>query len=158
MNLPLTTSPPPLPASLASDSYPPGFSKTTQELARSLLHPLKPDTDVETTWLNYRDSKVAADDGANIHSVPLISSPVEHFTGLLNWTDNDVQGLYPTPSPTSQTPAIQPLGRAAIVDFYTRVSQQLEQFYSQKLADYWAVATPDGKPGATGIWPSRSSV
>ncbi|POR63084.1 dermonecrotic toxin domain-containing protein [Pseudomonas syringae] len=145
MNLPLTTSPPPLPASLASDSYPPGFSKTTQELARSLLHPLKPDLDVETTWLTYRDSKVAADDGANIHSVPLISSLVEHFTGLLNWTDNDVQGLYPTPSSTSQTPAIQPLGRAAIVDFYTRVSQQLEQFYSQKLADYWAVATPDGE-------------
>ncbi|KPC35531.1 Uncharacterized protein ABJ99_3941 [Pseudomonas syringae pv. cilantro] len=145
MNLPLTTSTPPLPASLASDTYPPDFSKTTQELARSLLHPLKPDLNVETTWLTYRDSKVAPDDGANIHSVPLITSLVEHFTGRLNWTDNDVQGLYPSPSSTSQTPIIQPLGRAAVTDFYTRVSQQLEQFYSQKLADYWSVATPDGE-------------
>lgn len=107
--------------------------------------PLKPELDVQTTWLTYLDSKEIPDEGANIHSVPLIPSLIEHFTGLLNWTDHDVQGLYPTPSSTSQTPAIQPLGRAAIATFYTRVSQQLEQFYSQKLADYWSIATSDGE-------------
>ncbi|MDU8499361.1 hypothetical protein RYB01_09205 [Pseudomonas syringae] len=145
MNLPLITSTPPPRSLLASDTYPPGFSKATQELASTLLYPLQPEMDVQTTWLTYRDSKEVPDEGANIHSVPLIPSLVEHFTGLLNWSDNDVQGLYPTPSSTSQTPAIHPLGRAAIATFYTQVSQQLEQFYSQKLADYWSVAAPDGE-------------
>ncbi|WP_460383482.1 dermonecrotic toxin domain-containing protein [Pseudomonas amygdali] len=145
MNLPLITSAPPPQRSLASDTYPPGFSKATQELASTLLSPLKPELDVQTTWLTYLDSKEIPDKGANIHSVPLIPSLIEHFTGLLNWTDHDVQGLYPTPSSTSQTPAIQPLGRAAIATFYTQVSQQLEQFYSQKLADYWSIATSDGE-------------
>lgn len=155
MNLPLTTSAPPLPASLASDTYPPDFSKTTQELARDLLHPLKPELDVETTWLTYRDSEVEFDHGRNIHRVPLIPGLIEYFTGHLQWIDNDVVALHPpldarSPTPDTQQPdieppAIKPLGRAATVAFFTQVSEQLEQRYTAKLADYWSTATLNGE-------------
>ncbi|SFH77760.1 hypothetical protein SAMN05444062_1133 [Pseudomonas syringae] len=155
MTLPRTAPTQALNASLASDTYPPDFSKTTQELARTLLHPLKPELDVETTWLTYRDSEVEFDHGSNIHRVPLIPGLIEYFTGHLQWIDNDVVALHPpldTPSPTPDTqqpdvkpPAIQPLGRAATVTFFTEVSEQLEQCYTQNLADYWSTATLDGE-------------
>ncbi|MCK9707309.1 dermonecrotic toxin domain-containing protein [Pseudomonas syringae] len=155
MTLPLTASTQALNASLASDTYPPDFSKTTQELARTLLHPLKPELDVETTWLTYRDNEVGFDHGSNIHRVPLIPGLIEYFTGHLQWIDNDVVALHPpldTPSPTPDTQqpdvkplAIQPLGRAATVTFFTQVSEQLEQCYTRNLADYWSTATLDGE-------------
>ncbi len=117
--------------------------------------PLKPELDVETTWLTYRDSEVEFDHGSNIHRVPLIPGLIEYFTGHLQWIDNDVVALHPpldTPSPTPDTqqpdvkpPAIQPLGRAATVTFFTEVSEQLEQCYTQNLADYWSTATLDGE-------------
>ncbi|POP77323.1 dermonecrotic toxin domain-containing protein [Pseudomonas syringae] len=143
MNLPLTASPPLPDNPPASDTYPPAFSQVTQDLARDLLHRLIPGLDVQTTSLSYRDSQAASDDGGNIINAPLISSVVEYFTGHLNWAHSDVQGLYPSPSSTSQTPAIPLLDGAATTLFYNQISQQLEPFYRQKLADYWSAA-PDG--------------
>ncbi|WP_214347656.1 dermonecrotic toxin domain-containing protein [Pseudomonas congelans] len=144
MNLPLTASPPQPDNPPASDTYPPTFSQVTQELARDLLRAFKPDLDVQTTLLSYRDSQTASDGGGNIINAPLISSLVEYFTGHLNWAHSDVQGLYPPPSSTSQTPAIPLLDGASTTLFYNQISQQLAPFYSQKLADYWDAAPVGG--------------
>ncbi|WP_439865913.1 dermonecrotic toxin domain-containing protein [Pseudomonas syringae] len=143
MNLPLTASPPLPDNPPASETYPPTFSKVTLELARDLLHRLIPELDVQTTSLSYRDSQAASDDG-NLINAPLIPSLVEYFTGHLNWAHSDVQGLYPSPSSTSQTPAIPLLDGAATTLFYNQIDQQLEPFYRQKLADYWSAATDGG--------------
>ncbi|WP_439850468.1 dermonecrotic toxin domain-containing protein [Pseudomonas syringae] len=143
MNLPLTASPPLPDNPPASETYPPTFSQVTLELARDLLHRLIPELDVQTTSLSYRDSQAASDDG-NLINAPLIPSLVEYFTGHLNWAHSDVQGLYPSPSSTSQTPAIPLLDGAATTLFYNQINQQLEPFYRQKLADYWSAATDGG--------------
>lgn len=144
MNLPLTASPPLPDNPPASDTYPPTFSQVTQELARDLLNRLIPGLDVQTTSLSYRDSQAASDDGGNLINAPLIRSLVEYFTGHLNWAHSDVQGLYASPSSTSQTPAIPLLDGAATSLFYNQISQQLEPFYRQKLADYWSAASDGG--------------
>ncbi|WP_024672825.1 dermonecrotic toxin domain-containing protein [Pseudomonas syringae] len=143
MNLPLTASPQLPDNPPASETYPPTFSQVTLELARDLLHRLIPELDVQTTSLSYRDSQAASDDG-NLINAPLIPSLVEYFTGHLNWAHSDVQGLYPSPSSTSQTPAIPLLDGAATTLFYNQINQQLEPFYRQKLADYWSAATDGG--------------
>ncbi|KPW18810.1 Uncharacterized protein ALO83_00222 [Pseudomonas cannabina pv. alisalensis] len=145
MNASLIEHAPPVPHPIDNDIYPPDLGETTRQLTHDLLKQIKPELDIRTTWLAYRDSTLPPDAENRVHSAPMISSLIEHFTGHLSWTDNEVQGLYPEPLATAPTPVIEPLGRAAILTLFDQVSQQLEPLYRQKLADYWGAALPAGK-------------
>ncbi|WP_459200081.1 dermonecrotic toxin domain-containing protein [Pseudomonas tremae] len=145
MNATLPTPPDPLKKPPDSETCLPDLAETVGELVHEALRMVKPDLNVHAAWLAYRDSRLPPDADDNVHSAPLIASLIEHFTGKLSWNDNEVQGIYPTPSVSTQTLVIEPLGRTAILTLYAHVRQQLEKRYSQKLADYWAAALPDGK-------------
>ncbi|RMP25098.1 hypothetical protein ALQ27_02893 [Pseudomonas syringae pv. delphinii] len=155
MNATLTTHEHPVEKPSDSDTYPPTLSETVRELAHELLRTVKPELNIQTTWLAYRDSTLPPDAEPNRHSAPLIDSLIEHFTERLTWTNNEVLGFYPSPAATALTPAIEPLGRAAILTLYAQVNQQLEQRHSQKLADYWAVELPDGKTRSSALLADR---
>ncbi|EPN22194.1 hypothetical protein A249_00855 [Pseudomonas syringae pv. actinidiae ICMP 18804] len=155
MNATLTTHEHPVERPSDSDTYPPTLSETVRELAHELLRTVKPGLNIQTTWLAYRDSTLPPDAEPNRHSAPLIDSLIEYFTGCLTWTSNEVLGFYPSPATTALTPAIEPLGRAAILTLYAQVNQQLEQRHSQKLADYWAVELPDGKTRSSALLADR---
>lgn len=145
MNATLDTSPQSAQPTPDSSTYPPTLSDTVRELALELLRTVKPELDVQTTWLAYRDSTLPPDAEDSVYSAPLIASLIEHFTGRLSWNDNEVQGFYPTPSPSAQTFVINPLPRTAILTLFAEVNEQLEQRYTRELADYWGAALQDGK-------------
>jgi hypothetical protein len=131
-----------------NDLYPPSFAEVTRTFISEYLSNHHPDLaiDIDATWLYCRDSRVAPHlpNPPTIHA--LRDSVVDYFTGALNWTETEVQGLYTSPVLRPNEETIKGIGRVELINLYASAQQTLESRFISALDHYWNKVLAVGKP------------